>query len=497
MPEISYRKLKKHLSEKKKEPFEPVYLLYGEESIYKTTAETLINTILPDYKKSINFEFVDGANGNIQQAIDKANTFSLLSGTKVVALFDLPVFYSRQNKKQILEKAKKAYDKNDVKKAAVHIQHVADLLNISIEDMVAGNIDKIINIDSDVFDDTTWLTKTIEFCNDHHLSDSVIKDKDKLLQTAVEKGFPRKNHLIITTDLVDKRRGLYKIIKKKGIIVDCSVLKGSRREDRADQESVLYERMVEILSKTGKKIDKQTFAAIYDIIGFDIRTFSNSIEKLVNYSGQREQIVISDVQCILKRTKKDPVYEFTGAVTERKLEKAIFYLNSILSGGDIDHPLQLLAALINQFRKLMVIKDFVESSYGKNWQPGYPYYSFKNNMLPSIIEYDRNLLSKIQSWEQMFNEESIKNDLKKNKGEKLSSKKGKNKTVHDLLIVKNPNNTFPIYKMLQQSEKFTKKELGSFFPLFGDADKRLKTTGQNPKLILEDVVIKICRKALS
>ena len=82
-------------------------------------------------------------------------------------------------------------------------------------------------------------------------------------------------------------------------------------------------------------------------------------------------------------------------------------------------------------------------------------------------------------------------------GEKNNVRKVKNKTVTDLLLAKNPRNSYPIYRTLQQSEHFTKKELVSFFALFGDTDKRLKTTGQNPKFVLEDMVIQICRKVVS
>jgi DNA polymerase-3 subunit delta len=445
MPEINYKQLKEHVAGRKNEPFAPVYLLYGEEFFCKTAAETLLKAMLPDYKKNINFEPVDGANDNIKQAIDKANTLSLVPGIKVVAIFDFSVFVSKQDEKLILEKAKKADDTNNVQKEA----------------------------------------------------EPVVNDACDALQTAVEKGFPKKTHLVITAEVVDKRRGLFKAIKEKGFVVDCSVPKGFRKEDKDAQEAVLYERMCAILSETGKIIDKQTFAVIYDIIGFDIRTFSNSIEKLVTYVSDRQHITIEDVHRVLKRTKKDPLYEFTGAVAERQLEAAIFYLNSMLSGGDIDHPLQLLAAIINQFRKLIVIKDFAESSFGKTWQPGSPFHVFKSNTLDALIEYDSVLLDHMERWDHMLSDDTSEKEEKNTSGKKRNVRGGKNKKTTDLLIANNPHNAYPMYKMLQQSGRFTKKELVSFFFLFADTDKKLKTTGQNPKLVLEDMVINICLKGIS
>jgi len=43
------------------------------------------------------------------------------------------------------------------------------------------------------------------------------------LEKAIEHGFPKGHHLIITTDLIDRRRSLYKIISEKGVVIDCAV----------------------------------------------------------------------------------------------------------------------------------------------------------------------------------------------------------------------------------------------------------------------------------
>jgi DNA polymerase III delta subunit len=48
--------------------------------------------------------------------------------------------------------------------------------------------------------------------------------------------------------------------------------------------------------------------------------------------------------------------------------------------------------------------------------------------------------------------------------------------------------------MLQKSGRFTENELVSAIHSIHDADLRFKSTGQAPKLILEDTILKICRK---
>lgn len=64
----------------------------------------------------------------------------------------------------------------------------------------------------------------------------------------------------------------------------------------------------------------------------------------------------------------------------------------------------------------------------------------------------------------------------------------------DLLIAKNPNNPYPVFQLFSKSERFTKEELLDSIEYMSKADLRLKSTGQNPKLVLEDVIFHICRK---
>ena len=46
--------------------------------------------------------------------------------------------------------------------------------------------------------------------------------------------------------------------------------------------------------------------------------------------------------------------------------------------------------------------------------------------------------------------------------------------------------------MLKKSDNFTKNELICALECLSEADLRLKKTTQNPKLVLENVLIKIC-----
>ena len=126
--------------------------------------------------------------------------------------------YSIQNriKARLLEKAKQAYDANDIKKAAKYLLSLLSLLNLSYDDVSKENRTKTLKLDIDRLGDDQWIDKIVTFCMENSLAIASQEDNAALLQHAVEKGFPKGNHLIITTDMADKRRKLFKTIRGAG-----------------------------------------------------------------------------------------------------------------------------------------------------------------------------------------------------------------------------------------------------------------------------------------
>ncbi|MBL0700140.1 MAG: hypothetical protein JJV92_04595, partial [Desulfosarcina sp.] len=135
MPVIKYSELKKYLKETSVKGLEQVYLIFGEEVLYKNILNELVCTILPDALKELNYEPVDGADDNLPDIINKLNTYSLLSGPKVVAHCDSRIFYTKEDEETLLEKAKEAYNKNNLKKSAKYFLSLLSLLKLDYDDL--------------------------------------------------------------------------------------------------------------------------------------------------------------------------------------------------------------------------------------------------------------------------------------------------------------------------------------------------------------------------
>ena len=477
MPEITYRDLPTYLADGEAQRTFPVYLLHGEEVLYKTALDAVLKRLLPESDRTVNYVPVD--HDDVYEAIERVNTYSLLSVTKVVSLPESRIFYSKGNNPKLLEKVREAFEADEMKKAAEFFSGLLGMENLSLGDVAEpAAIKKNLKPDPEIAGDGAWLTELVRYCMEESVDPSPPQDSAGDLQRAVEKGFARGNHLIITADMVDRRRGLYKAIRDHGMIVDCSVPQGSRKADRSAQDALLHERARAILSKLGKALEPAAFQAMREMLGFDLRAFTVNLEKLADYTEDR-RITVDDVRAVLKRTKKDPIYELTGAVADRNLPAALFYLETLLSENLF--PLQILAAIANQVRKLILAKGFVESPDGKVWQKGMGYPRFQNQVMDSFRRFDRRMEERMAEWTDLL---SYRDGNRA--GGKSSFAPG------DLLIAKSSKSPYPVYQTLLKSDRFTRHELFEILESLSNADLRLKTTGQNPVRILETLIIRIC-----
>ena len=108
--------------------------------------------------------------------------------------------------------------------------------------------------------------------------------------------------------------------------------------------------------------------------------------------------------------------------------------------------------------------------------------------MPAIKKYDKKNLDHVKAWQEVFSTHSG--------GEKPSTKKSsppKKQTATDLVIAKNPQNPYPVYQMFIKSDSFTADRLFQTLEFLNRADLRIKTSGQDKKLILEEAILNICR----
>jgi len=485
MPEIAYKDLRPDGGDQIRLTGEklslPVYLIFGEDLLVKQVFDSLIGSLLPDHRRGLNYEPIDGGSETVADVIERISTYSLVAGVKVVALRDSRIFYGKQDKEKMLEHARKAMANQDAAAAARHLLVLMGHLGLKPDDVNPAEPHQSFGGMLNGEKDEQWLSEVIQHCRENRLLPPAASDDAALLQQSIRKGFPAHNVLIITTDVVDKRRGLYGTIRDTGLIVDCSVPKGDRKADRLAQTEVLTGQCDAILQRCRKTIAPGVFEALCAKTGFDLRTFTNNLDKLINYIGERSEITTGDVESVLERTKTDPIYELTNAVSERNLAQALFFLQSLL-GADI-HPLQALGAIANQIRRLAIARDFIDSDFGRPWDARAPYHQFQKTVMPAVVAFDRHLEEQIDQWPTEVTGSSG--------AETKTSPKARKKPL-DVRLARNPKNAYPIYLLLKNADRFTKEELHAALQEAYRADQQMKTSPMQPKLIIERILFRLC-----
>lgn len=422
MTVIKHNQIQKHLKrliQGKGSVSYPVYLLYGEEVLTKAALQSVLDFLIPEPARQYSYEAWEGNPENVLTAVQYLNTYALLDSGKVVSLLDSPLFSAGQKGTSPPDGARQ-------------------------ETSSPG-------------------------------------DAAEVLMAALSDKFPDNHYLIMTAGAVDKRRRLYKVVENAGLVVDCSVPQGDRQADKVAQEAVLRESMRALLSKHKKIMESSTFAALCDLTGFDIRTFQNNLNKLIDYVGDRENITLEDISVALERTKQDPVYAFTNALSEKDVGSVLFYMDSLLSNGY--HELQLLAAAVNLVRRLLVIKGMATTGAGDAWHAGMSYHTFRDRVMPLIQAHDTALKEQLADWDRSLS------------GDQETSVASKKRTAGtDLLIAPNPNNAYPVYKLMQKAVTFHSEELQEALKILGRADGYLKSSGQPSRAILTDAILKICSR---
>ena len=489
MSDVTYQNLKDHLEgidpSNPGVSAAPVYLIFGNEMLVGKAFNQVLDCLMPEEQRNFGYEPLDGTVATAADVVERVTTYGLTPELKLVAWRDARLFRPASDKKQLIDASRNAFGAQENRKAANYFLRFLSAAKLNFEDIgqaerAAGQIQGLSGGREE-----DWVDDLISYCQERNLRPTAAEGQAELVKRVLEKGLPKRHTLIITTESVDRRQGLYKIISEQGIVIDCSVPKGNRRADRQAQEKVLADTMQAVLKPYHKTMDRNAFKTLCEQTGFDLRTFTNNLEILVQYVGSRSEINAADVKGVLQRTKQDPIYELTNAVSDRDLDRSLFYLATLLDAHA--HPLQVLAALTNQFRRLLLAADFIESDFGRVWFEECSYNQFKSQVIPAMLDYDKLLLEELDKWEQDLNSDSYPATGKSSRSKNSSSKK-----TADLLVARNPNNAYPLYLLMRKLGRFTIEDLLKAMEELLDSDRHLKSSPQEPKLVLEKLIVRLC-----
>ncbi|OHE23182.1 MAG: DNA polymerase III subunit delta [Syntrophobacterales bacterium RBG_19FT_COMBO_59_10] len=266
------------------------------------------------------------------------------------------------------------------------------------------------------------------------------------LERVLTGGMPEGNCLILTAENVDRRKKLFKTVSAVGRVLSFSKVKGEARQRHAVQEMADG-----LLARTGKRLSTGAWAALGRKTGFELRESLGAIETLITYTGEKTQIEAEDVEAAIGRTKEETVFELTGALDERKLTTALQSLKALLDQGE--PPLMIFAMIVREIRLLFQAKLLIASGRLGTFQPGIDYGLFQKSVYPAV---------------------------RKIAGEGEDA------------IALASQHPFVVYQALKNAGRFSPAELAGYMERLARTDLALKTTAQDPRRLLERLLIAVC-----
>ena len=430
-------------------------LIYGDESYLVDKAlSRIVERIFPEGAPELNLFYMDGERTDVERICETILTPSLIPGRKVVVVAQTGLLTSRTSVPALIQEAAGKLQEDPPAAARLFLRF-AGLMGWTLDGMVEGEWKKIT--------DAEWHSMTgeeggvsreeffptiLSVCQEQNITTvPTVSDTDRL-ESILNGQMPDTMSLILTASAADKRKRLYKVISETGV-----VLHYPRITKEAQQKQLFSEAASAFLSEKGKKLTADALAALGERVGYAYQEALGALDKVATYVGDRSRIERADVEAVTGATKEEKVFALTTALTEKKLEEALLVLNRLLEQEL--HPLMILAMMIREVRLLIQGKMLLASGIIPSPMPA-RFNDFQNRVYPLIKE---------------------------------ASGKEEKKAVQ--LYSQHP---YVMYNALRNARRFSWDELMGYMDRLVETDITLKSSGAQPRLVMERLVIDLCGK---
>jgi DNA polymerase-3 subunit delta len=249
---------------------------------------------------------------------------------------------------------------------------------------------------------------------------------------------------------VDKRKKIFKVIDKTGVILHFGALKG----EAATRETLKSEAQ-KLLGRCGKTLSPAAWIALGKKTGFQLRLSLNELEKLIAFAGERPVIGDKDVEAVVGKTREDSIFDLTAALSEKNTRAALAALCALLDQGE--HHLMILTMIGREIRLLLQASLLAGSGRLPGLAPNMDYGAFQKTVYPAVARLAAEAARK-----------------------------------EDTLLSKHP---FVVYNALRNCRRFSQPVLLEYLDDLVEMDRAMKSSATDPQILLERFLIQACAKA--
>jgi DNA polymerase-3 subunit delta len=423
-----------------------VLLIFGDDFLVQEFTHKLLAAIVPENQRAFNLERFDGRSAVWEQIEASLATPPFLPGRKVVWVENAPYFLSREQKSELGRKILQFWAEGKKEEAG---RLLMDLLSMEgwtqdqWEDVRSGSaVGALLSVLG--AGDTEELEPVIRYCQAARLEVAHgRRPQDHALLQFVNAGVPPWDFFLLTAVQVDRRARLYKRFEELGATLYLGLERDrSGRVNRDDLAAFINQQ----LGKAGKTIGPREREMILLRTGDNLHALQQELEKLLLYAGERPALRAEDVEAVLTDEGEGWIFDLTHAISDRDALSALSHLARLLAQGE--HPLKLLATMASEVRKLLVARQLIDGELKGYWRRGMTYQQFQQTVARDASPF----LSR---------------------------------------------NFYADYICFQRAEKFSLGMLRSCLAQINDTDRRLKSSGNQPRIMMERLILLMCLGARS
>ena len=419
-------------------------LLFGDDLQVDAACRTIVDQLVPQDQRGFNLERFDGRSVPWDQIEASLNTPPFFPGKKVIWVENVTYFTSQEQKGELGERVFQAWGEGKQDEA---VRLLLDLLAVEgwtqeqwEQLQSASSLGPLIDLleadGAEAREDTQALLAYCRYkgmdLNQRHGA------RGNRLAELLDDGLPLWDLLLMTAVQVDRRTRLYKRLEEMGAVLPLVIERD--RSGRISREN-LTEFISQRLRQAGKTIESQAREMILLRAGDELRGLREELEKLVLFVGERSTIRTQDVDLIFADRGEGWVFDLTRSIGERNALAALAHLARLLTQGE--HPLKLLGTIAAEVRKLLAARQLLDGELRGRWKRGMSYQQFQQNVL----------------------------------------------TTGAPVLTRNP---YGDYMCFQRADQFSLQELRAHLAGIHEADFRLKSAANNPRLVMEKLILSMC-----
>lgn len=419
-------------------------LLYGDDLQLQEACKALVDKLVPQDQRGFNLERFDGRTTPWDRVEGSLETPPFFPGKKLVWIENVSYFISREQKGELSEKVLRAWNEGKKEEAG---RLLLDLLVVEgwsqeqWEQLQStsslGPLTKLLEMDD--ADGREEAEALLAYCRSKGMDLSQRRGSEEhRLGEMLDRGLAPWSFLLMTAVQVDRRTRLYKRLEETGAVLQLVI-------DRDRSGRISHETLAAFINRrlrqAGKTIEFQARETIVLRAGDELRGLQQELEKLVLYVGARSSIRRQDVEAILADHGEGWIFDLTRSIAERDAVAALAHLSRLMGQGE--HPLKLLSTIAAEIRKLLAARQIIDGELRTQWRRGLTYQQFQQDVLRDGTP----------------------------------------------LLTRNP---YADYMCFQSADRFSLAELCSYLSDIHEADLGLKSSGPNPRLVLEKLILDMC-----